>query len=66
MEKYTLLFDEQARKILDIRENPQLSREEKNAFVSQIMPLADEPVWQFWYYLDIAKDTAELDDLRQR
>lgn len=66
MEKNTVLFDGQARRILDVREDLQLSQEEKQRLVAGIMPLAEEPMWQFWYYLDVAKDTMELEDLEQR
>lgn len=66
MENYTIEFDRHAREILDIRENAQLNLEQKQQLVAEKMALADEPMWQFWYYLDIAKDTGEYNDLQQR
>lgn len=66
MEKYTILFDEHARAILDIRYDPNLSQEQKQELIAEKMPLADEPMWQFWYYLDLAKDTQDYADLEER
>jgi signal transduction histidine kinase len=66
MEETTLIFDVHAREILDIRADPELDLAEKEDLVAEKMKSADLAVWEFWYNLDIAKDTMELDDLDYR